>query len=276
MEQFENLQDDFVVEEETEEVANMGMFQDKVCLVVGGASGLGTAIAERFAKEGGKVVIADIDEERAQAEAEEINNAGGEAIAVKVDVRDSATLEQMIEKTVNAFGRLDVAVNSAARVKDTKPIAEMDIREYDDIMDINLKGVILSMKYELTQMVEQGDGGAIVNISAISGLVAQNNVPAHTAAKSALLGLTKSAAMDYSPHGIRINIVAPGAIKTPEAAAAFAKFNFRSTDYFDSLSMMNRAAEVAEVVDAITWLASDHASFVTGITLPIDGGYTAK
>lgn len=179
-------------------------------------------------------------------------------------------------KIKECWKRYFFAVNSAARVKDKKPIAEMDVKEFDEIIDINLKGVALSVKYELRQMMIQGRGGNIVNISAVSGLRAQTNNPAHMAAKHAIIGLTKSAAMDYSPHGIRVNSVAPGAINSPELKKAMESFNFKSQDYAEQLSMMKRFAEPIEVARAILWLASDASSFVTGAVLPVDGGFTAK
>ncbi|MGI6678476.1 MAG: SDR family NAD(P)-dependent oxidoreductase [Dehalobacterium sp.] len=254
----------------------MGVLEGRVSIITGGANGLGAVTAELFAENGAKVIIADIDEENGMAIAEKINQAGGAAAFVKADVTKPESLENMVQFAVDTFGRLDIAVNSAARIKDKLPIAEMDIEEFDEIIDINLKGVILSIKYELRQMMIQGKGGNIVNISAVSGLRAQTNIPAHMAVKHAIVGLTKSAAMDYSPHGIRVNAVAPGAIGSEKLSAAMEGFNFKSPEYADHLSMMKRFAEPIEVAKAILWLASDASSYVTGTTLPVDGGFTAK
>jgi NAD(P)-dependent dehydrogenase (short-subunit alcohol dehydrogenase family) len=254
----------------------MGVLEGKVCLITGGAGGLGLTTAKLFIENGAKVIIADINEEKGKTEVEKIKEAGGTADFVLADVTTGKSAEKMVNFVADTYGQLDIAVNSAARIKDNRPIAEMDIVEFDDIIETNLKGVALSMKYELRQMMIQGKGGKIINISAVSGLRAQSNMPAHMAAKHAIVGLTKSAAMDYSPFGIHINAVAPGAINTPELEKALEGFNFRNKEFSDQLSMMKRFAEPVEVAQAVLWLASEASSFVTGAVIPVDGGYTAK
>lgn len=248
---------------------------DKVAIVTGAAMGMGEATAKLFAKAGAKVIVADYNEEEGQKRVEEIKADGGEAAFVKVDVSDEDQVKAMVEKTVEIYGRLDCAVNNAAITPDDKPIAEMDMDYYDRLMDVDLKGVILSMKYEIQQMMDQGDGGSIINTSSVSGVRPQPGTPAYVAAKHAVIGATKNAAMDYSPHGIRVNAVTPGAINTPMLQGAIEQFGFDPDEYAKQLSMLGRFAEPEEVAQANLWLASDLSSYVTGATIAVDGGYTA-
>lgn len=181
----------------------------------------------------------------------------------------------MVQFTVDTYGKLDVAVNNAAITPDDKPVAEMDMEYYDKLMAVDLKGVILCMKYELQQMEKDGTKGSIINTSSVSGIRPQPGTPAYIAAKHAVIGVTKSAAMDYSPKGIRVNSVAPGAIDTPMLRGALDQFGFDPEEYAKQLSMLNRFAQAEEVAQANAWLASDLSSYVTGTVMNVDGGYTS-
>lgn len=253
----------------------MGRLENKIAIVTGGAMGMGAVTAELFAKEGAKVVIADFNEEKGREQTNKIKSAGGECSFVKTDVSKSEDVQNMVKFTVDTYGRLDVAINNAAITPDDKPIADFDEVYWDRLLSIDLKGVALCLKYELQQMMAQGGGGSIVNTSSVSGIRPQPGTPAYIAAKHAVIGLTKSAAMDYSPHNIRINSVAPGAIDTPMLRGALEQFNLNAEEYAKQLSMLGRFAKPEEVAQANLWLASDDASFVTGAVYPVDGDYTA-
>lgn len=247
----------------------------KVCIITGGAMGLGAATAELFAQAGGKVVIADFNEEAGAQQAGKIVDAGGICSFVNTDVSKPDQVEAMVRFAVDTYGSLDVAVNNAARTPDDKPLADMPDDEYDKLMSVDLKGVILCLKYEIRQMMKQGGVGSIINISSISGIRPQPTNPLYVAAKHGVIGITKNAALDYSPHGIRVNVVAPGAIDTPMLRAAFEQFNLDPVAYAKQLSLLGRFADAKEVAQANLWLASDLSSYVTGATICVDGGYTA-
>lgn len=253
----------------------MGVLSGKVAIITGSAMGMGAATAELFAAEGARVVIADFNEELGKQQTEKILNAGGEAAFVNVDVSNSKQVEAMVQFAVDTYGSLDVAVNNAARTPDDKPIAELEEAVWDALLAVDLKGVVLSMKYELKQMLKQGNGGSIINISSVSGIRPQPANPAYIAAKHGVIGLTRSGAMDYSPHGIRVNSVAPGAVDTPMLQGALKQFNLDPVEYAKQLSMLGRFAQPREIAQASLWLASDSSSFVTGAVLSVDGGYTA-
>jgi NAD(P)-dependent dehydrogenase (short-subunit alcohol dehydrogenase family) len=253
----------------------MKRLENKVAIITGGAMGMGAATAELFAKEGAKVVIADYNKEKGIAQVDKIKAAGGEASFVKTDVSKSEDVQNMVKFTVDTYSRLDIALNNAAITPDDKPIADFDEVYWDRLMSIDLKGVALGMKYEIKQMMAQGGGGSIINTSSVSGIRPQPGTPAYIAAKHAVIGLTKSAAMDYSPHQIRINSVAPGAIDTPMLRGALEQFGFDPVAYAKQLSMLGRFANADEVAKAHLWLASDDASYVTGAVISVDGGYTA-
>ena len=253
----------------------MKRLQGKVAIITGGAQGMGASTAELFAKEGAKVVIADFNEEKSIALVEKIKSAGGEAAFIKTDVSIAESVEAMVKFAVDTYGELNVAVNNAAITPDDKPLDELDITYWDKLMSVDLKGVALSLKYELAQMKKQGKGGSIINTSSVSGIRPQPANPAYIAAKHGVIGLTKSAAMDYSPLGIRVNTVAPGAIDTPMLRGALEQFKLDPDDYAKKLASLGRFAKAEEVAQANLWLASDDSSFVTGATYPVDGGYTA-
>lgn len=247
----------------------------KVCIITGGAMGMGAATAELFAKAGGKVVIADFNEEMGKKQTQKIMDEGGTAIYVKADVSKAQDVEAMVKFAVDAYGCLDVAVNNAARTPDANPLTDMDDKEFDALIAVDLKGVALCLKYELIQMVKQEKGGSIINTSSVSGIRPQPANPIYVAAKHGVIGLTKSAALDYSPKGIRINAVAPGAIDTPMLRGALEQFGLEPVSYAKQLSMLGRFAQADEVAQANLWLASEYSSYVTGATISVDGGYTA-
>jgi NAD(P)-dependent dehydrogenase (short-subunit alcohol dehydrogenase family) len=249
-------------------------FSGKVAIVTGGTSGIGQAAAIAYAQQGAKVVVSG----RRVIEGEEtikiIKDAGGEAFFVQTDVTQESDVKAMVDKAVEAFGRLDIAFNNAGIYGENSSMIDQPDSEYDHIMDANVKGVWLSMKYEIAQMLSQGKG-AIVNTSSILGVVAMSGVPLYTASKYAVEGLTKAAALQYAKSGIRINAVGPGAIAT----AMFEKATGGQDDakaYIAGLHPMGRVGQPSEVANAVLWLSSDNASFVTGETLMVDGGYIAQ
>lgn len=247
----------------------------KVVIVTGGAMGIGAATAELMAQAGGKVVIADFNEEMGRKQTQKIIDAGGTAAFIKTDVSKGPDVEAMVQFAVDTYGRLDAAVNNAARTPDDKPLADMDEDVFDAVIAVDLKGVALCLKYEIRQMLKQGQGGSIINISSVSGIRPQPGTPVYVAAKHGVIGLTKSAAMDYSPQNIRVNAVAPGAVDTPMLQEALKHFGFDPVDYAKKLSMLGRFAQDAEIAETNLWLASDLSSYVTGAVICVDGGYTA-
>lgn len=248
----------------------------KVVIVTGAGQGMGAATAELFAEAGAKVVVADFNEKTGEAEAQKIRDSHGNAVFCKVDVSNEEQVKNMVDFTVETYGRLDVAVNNAARTPDDKPIAEMDINEFDAIMAVDLRGVALCLKYEIIQMMKQDEGGSIINTSSVSGIRPQPANPAYVTAKHGVIGLTKQAALDYSQYNIRINSVAPGAIDTPMLRNALVQFGFEPEAYAKQLSMLGRFGKAEEIAKAYLWLASDLSSFVTGTCLEVDGGYSNK
>ncbi len=250
--------------------------EDKVVIITGAGQGMGAAAAELFAEAGAKVVVADFNEKTGQAEVEKIRADHGEASFFKVDVSNEEQVKAMVDFTVEKYGRLDVAINNAARTPDDKPVAEMNIDEFDAVLRVDLRGVALCMKYEILQMMKQNEGGSVINTSSVSGIRPQPLTPAYVTAKHGVIGLTKQAALDYSQYNIRINSVAPGAIDTPMLRGALEQFGFDPDEYAKQLSMLGRFGKAEEIAKAYLWLASDLSSFVTGTCLEVDGGYSNK
>lgn len=248
--------------------------QGKVAVVTGAASGIGRATALAFAKEGARVVVSDVDAEGGEATVRMIRECGGEAIFVRADVSRTAEVRELIATAVGTFGRLDYAFNNAGIEGESAPTADATEENWDRVIDINLKGVWLCMKAEIPRMLENG-GGAIVNCSSILGTVGFERAPAYVASKHAVIGLTRTAALEYARQGIRINAVCPGFIHTPlidsGAPEAQAMLN-----QLAEMEPIGRIGTPEEVADAVTWLCSDRSSFVTGHPLLVDGGWVAR
>jgi len=251
-----------------------GQFDGKVALVTGAGSGIGQASAMAFAREGAKVVVADIVVEGGEGTVRMIKKAGGEAIFVKVDVSQAAAVEAMVNKTVENYGRLDYAHNNAGIEGAMSSIVDCTEETWDNTININLKGVWLCMKYEIPQMLKQG-GGAIVNTASIAGLVGSAGLPAYVASKHGVNGLTKAAALEYSKEGIRVNSVCPGAIRTPMIERILEETP-EMGDMLNSLHPIGRLGEPEEIAKTVVWLCSDAASFVTGLPMAVDGGAVAQ
>lgn len=251
----------------------MQALKDKVAIVTGAAMGMGEATARLFAREGAKVVVADFNDEKGEAVAASIREAGGEATFVHVDISQADEVEAMVRATVDAYGRLDVAINNAALTPDDKPVHEFDEEYWDRLMAVDLKGTALCLKYELRQLRAQGGGGSIVNVSSVSGFRPQPANVAYVAAKHGVNGLTKVAALENGELNIRVNTVAPGAIDTPMLRGALEQFGLDPETYAPQLSLLNRFARADEVAQANLWLASDLSSYVTGTVIHVDAGY---
>lgn len=249
--------------------------QGKVALITGAASGIGRATAELFASMGARVVAVDIDATRGEATVKALIDAGGEAVFAAADVTDENAVKAAVGRATEAFGRLDCAANCAGVGAGDGPTHSYPMDSWDRVVSINLRGTWLAMRSELDVMLAQGQGGAIVNMSSTLGLRGSPHGSPYTVSKHGVLGLTKTAALEYAAFGIRINAVCPGAIDTPMMDEAFAKFpGFReSLIGFVPLARMGRPEEVA---NAIAWLASDAASYVTGEALSVEGGLLAR
>jgi NAD(P)-dependent dehydrogenase (short-subunit alcohol dehydrogenase family) len=249
------------------------VLEGKVAIITGAAMGMGEATARLFAEAGAKVVVADFNEEKGREVATSI---GDSAHFVKVDVSKGEQLEALVAETVATFGKLDVAVNNAALTPDDKLVTEFDESYWDRLMSVDLKGVAMSMKYEIRQLIAQGGGGSIINISSVSGFRPQPQNIAYVAAKHGVVGMTKVAALENGAHNIRVNSVAPGAIDTPMLRGALEQFGFTAEEYAPQLSLLNRFGQAGEIAQASLWLASDQSSYVTGTTLHVDAGYTSR
>ena len=252
---------------------NMGI-ENKVALVTGAGSGMGLAAAQAFAAEGAAVALVDINEEAARTAAGRLVAAGHKAVAIPCDVTDESQVKAMVEQTVSAFGRLDVAFNNAGVQSLAAETADATSEEFDRVNAINLRSVWLCMKYELIQMRSQGSG-AIVNNSSIGGLIGIPGRAIYHATKHGVIGLTKSAALEYATRGIRINAVCPGAIETPMVAAMIAKEPETMKDITKE-QPIGRLGRPEEVASAVVWLCGSGASFVIGQALAVDGGYIAR
>jgi len=249
-------------------------FAGKVVLVTGAASGIGRAMALAFGRAGACVIVADMSVDGGHMTAALIVEAGGKALFVKTNVTVAAEVDALVEKVVSHYGRIDCAVNGAAIEEEHFPLAEGEDEQFDRIMNVNVKGVWLCMKSQLRQMLKQEGGGAIVNVADAAGLVAAPNRAIYSASKHAVIGMTKTAAVEYAKSGIRINSLCPGAVKTPMLARMLERDPGRDKK-LKAAHPMGRVAEPAEVANAALWLCSDQASFVTGHQLAIDGGLTA-
>ncbi|WP_286241206.1 SDR family NAD(P)-dependent oxidoreductase [Neptuniibacter halophilus] len=252
----------------------MTNLKDKVLIVTGGASGIGKAAATFFSQCGATVVIADFNDQGSLV-AEEITANGGKCLFVKTNVVKESEVENLVAKTIEAFGRLDGAFNAGVE-QAIKPLHEIEETQWDKVINIDLKGVFLCIKHQVKAMLNAGHGGAIVNTSSTVGIGAVPFAAEYIAAKAGVIGLTRAAAVDYAQHGIRVNTVAPGMTQTamidrmpkdPELMKIFGAIQ--------AAVPMQRMGQPQEIVEAVGWLLSDAASFITGAVLPVDGGHTA-
>lgn len=250
------------------------MTVQKVAIVTGGNSGIGRATAIALAREGAKVTVAA----RRVSEGEEtvrlIKEAGSDGIFVKTDVANENDVSSLVEKTVDTYGRLDYAVNNAGIGEKMTPLVEQTSEKFDQIMNTNVRGIWLSLKYEVQEMMKNG-GGAIVNMSSGAGLVGFPQMPVYIASKHAVLGLTKSAALEYAKSGIRINAIAPGGVETEMLMQTIGD-DHQFLETFKSMHPIGRIGTPEEIANAVVWLLSDKASFVLGHTLLVDGGIVSR
>jgi NAD(P)-dependent dehydrogenase (short-subunit alcohol dehydrogenase family) len=252
----------------------------KVALVTGGSSGIGRAASLAFAKAGAKVVVANRRVEAGEETVSMIRETGGDATFVKTDISKASEVEELVKVAVQTYGRLDCALNNAATDEGFGPrLAEISEQDFDFQMGINLKGVWLCMKYELLQMVKQGRG-TIVNMSSLNGIGGSANASLYSTAKHGVIGLTKSAALEYAPNNIRVNAICAGAFETPMLDRVFeraAPGNPKQVEaFYSSLVALRRIGKPEEVAEAVLWMCSDASSYVTGASMIVDGGLSAR
>jgi NAD(P)-dependent dehydrogenase (short-subunit alcohol dehydrogenase family) len=250
----------------------MKILENKVALVTGGTSGIGKATAIALGVAGAKVVFSGRREEEGENIANSIRQSGAECFFVRSDVSSESDIKALIQKTVKQYGRLDCAFNNAGIESPIKPLHEHSIEHFDNVMAINVRGLFLCMKYEIQQMMTQG-AGVIINTSSVVGLIAFGGTSPYSASKHAVMGLTRAAALDYAKQGIRINAVNPGVIVT-EMADRMANQGI-PLEQLESMAPMGRMGQPEEIAATVVFLFSDAASYITGQSLVIDGGYTA-
>ncbi len=246
-------------------------FNGKVALVTGAASGIGRATAVKFADKGARVVVADVDTRGSEETVRMIRECSGEAIAIRADVSQESDVIALIEQIIATYGRLDYAINNAGIEGKTAALGELASADFDRTIAINLRGVWLCMKYELPHLLESS--GAIVNMASIAGLIGFAGSAAYVASKHGVIGLTKTAALEYSKLGVRVNAISPGVIMTPMIE------RFSGSGIIEALEAahpIGRTGQPEEIAAAAVWLCSSEASFITGVALPIDGGYVAQ
>jgi NAD(P)-dependent dehydrogenase (short-subunit alcohol dehydrogenase family) len=256
----------------------MTLVKDKVALVTGAGAGIGRATAKKFAEEGAKVVVSDIDPVGGNDTVDLVVASGGEAVFVKADVSNEAQITNLVESTIAKFGRLDCACNNAGIEGKVAPIADQDVASFDRVLSVNLRGVFLSLRAEIGAMLKTG-GGAIVNLSSVAGLVGFPGLSPYVATKHGVNGLTKNAALEYAKQGIRVNSICPGGIDTRMLDSLVEQTSggsMETSEMMAPLHPIGRIGNAEEVANLIVWLCSDRASFVTGAHVPIDGGYVAQ
>lgn len=249
-------------------------FKNKVAIVTGAAAGIGRATALAFAEEGAQVVVSDVTEDKGNETVSLISQQGGGAIFIKCDVSKEDEVQNLINRTIEKYGKLDYAFNNAGIEGEQGFTADCSTENWDRVLNINLKGIYLCMKYEIPQMLKNG-GGAIVNCSSVAGLVGFPGLPAYVASKHGVVGLTKNAALEYSKQNIRVNAVNPGAIKTAMIDRIAGTQEALDT-LVNTYEPLGRIGQPEEIANAVIWLCSDKASFVTGYPFAIDGGFVAQ
>jgi NAD(P)-dependent dehydrogenase (short-subunit alcohol dehydrogenase family) len=250
-----------------------GRFAGRGILVTGAGSGIGRAAAQLFAKDGGRLIVVDQDEGEAEATATSIREAGGEALAIGADVSREADCRAMVERALDAYGRLHVAFNNAGVGASGFAVADEEEVTWSRLIDVNLKGIFLGMKYQIPAMIGAG-GGAIVNTASVAGLVGERGIGAYSASKHGVVGLTRTAALDYIGQGVRINAVCPGATRTRLLANWFQDPKVEA--FILSRHPIGRIAEPEEIARVVLFLASDDASYIVGQAIAVDGGLTAQ
>ena len=248
-------------------------FEGKVALVTGGASGIGRATAVKFGVEGANVVVADVDQRGGQETVRMVKECGGDAIFVPTDVSEESDVIALIETTLATYGRLDYAVNNAGIEGRSAATADLASGDFDRTIAINLRGVWLCMKYELPHLLETG--GSIVNMSSVAGLIGFAGSGAYVASKHGVIGLTKTTALEYSGQGVRVNAISPGVIMTPMVKRVGER-GAGVLDVLEALHPIGRTGTPDEVAEATVWLCSNKASFITGVALPVDGGFVTQ
>ncbi|MFK3971488.1 SDR family NAD(P)-dependent oxidoreductase [Pseudomonas sp. NPDC087358] len=250
-------------------------FENKVALVTGAASGIGLATAKAFAQAGAAVALVDVNGEAAKAQAEALVAAGHKAIGLRCDVADIDQVEAMVKETIATFGQLDAAFNNAGIQNILAEIADATVDDYDRVMSVNLRGVWACMKFELEHMRRQGSG-SIVNCSSLGGLVGGAERANYHAAKHGVIGLTKSAALEYAARNIRVNAVCPGLIWTPMVDSMVAAGQGEAMQSMVKSIPMGRHGTPEEIADAVLWLSSSTSSYVTGQSISVDGGFIMR
>jgi NAD(P)-dependent dehydrogenase (short-subunit alcohol dehydrogenase family) len=255
----------------------MTLFDGKVALVTGAASGIGRASALAFARAGARVIVADLDAAGGAETVRQIEEAEGEARFVRADVSSETDVEHLVAQTVETFGRLDFAHNNAGIGAQPRPLHEADRLSFDRVLAVNVVGVWLCLKYEARHMLASGQGGAIVNTASLAGLIGFPNNIAYATSKHAVIGITRTAALEYARRGIRVNAVCPAFVHTPmvDSFVAADPLHF-NLDRLAGMQPMGRMGTPLEVAEAVVWLCSDAAAFITGVALPLDGGTTAR
>lgn len=249
-------------------------FEGMVALVTGSASGIGRATAQAFAREGAKLLLTDIQEAEGNALAESLRREGGAASFLRCDVSRPEEVEEMVARAMSEFGRLDLACNNAGIEGDQAATADCDEANWDHVIAVNLKSVWLCMKREIQAMLA-GGGGAIVNMSSIAGLVGFPGLPAYVASKHGILGLTRTAALEYARQGIRVNAICPGVIHTP-MVDRYVQGDAEKLRAMTANEPLGRLGRSEEIASAVLWLCSKESSFVTGHPLVVDGGWVAQ
>lgn len=247
-------------------------FNNKVAIITGGSFGIGRATAIAFSKKGARVVIVDWVED--QETLNQIKSTGAEAIFIKCDVSKAEDVRMMVKKTIDTFGRLDYVFNNAGIEGIRGTTVDCTEENWDKTIAINLKGVWLCMKYQLPELLKQGSG-SIVNCASIAGMIGYQDLPAYVASKHGIIGLTKTAALEFAKSGIRINAVCPGVIKTPMIDRLTGN-NKEAEDQYASMEPIGRLGRPEEIANAVVWLCSDEASFITGHAMAVDGGWLAQ